>query len=59
MRTYEVELLSRIIITIEADSEEEAIDKAVKEANDSYAVFHDYQFDGYIDTVDDSAKNIH
>ena len=49
--TYEVELVSRIVITIEADSEEEAIDNAIKEANESFAVFHDYQFDGYIDTV--------
>lgn len=53
MRTYEVELVSRIFMNIEADSEEEAIDKAIKEANESLAVDHDYEFSGYIDTVDD------
>lgn len=53
MRTYEVELVSRIFLNIEADSEEAAIDKAVKEANESFAVDHNYEFAGYIDTVDD------
>lgn len=53
MRTYEVELMSRIFLNIEADSEEEAIDKAVKEANDSFEVWHNYEFTGYIDTEDD------
>lgn len=53
MRTYEVELVSRIFINIEAESEEEAIDKAIQEANDSSAVYHDYQFAGYIDTIEE------
>lgn len=53
MKTYEVELVSRIVITVEAESEEEAIEKAIQEANDGFAVYHDYQFAGYIDTIEE------
>ena len=49
--------MSRIVLTVEADSEEEAIDKAIQEANESFAVFHDYQFADYIDIVEDEDCN--